>query len=345
VVRTYHRSRKPFFLYFAPVAPHFGAPTENDDPTNVVWPDTGKHEEMKTPARPQWVRGIFDSQIQRPSGMPDNGGPSEANVRDKPRPIRWLPELSAQERIAVRNVTRQRAEALYVLDKQVGGLVHTLKATGEYRNTVIMFTSDNGYFLGEHRVRQGKIRAHEPSLRVPLIICGPDIPRGQRYDPVSTEDLSATILDLGRAKPPHVPDGASMVPSFSADRGWIRPVLTEGTEGARIFHRSGKLPSFMDARTTIGIRTARWKYIRYNDGDGELYDLQHDPNELRSHYGDPAYAAIQGELEQVWLAHKDCAGPTCLVPLPKDLQLDPARNQAMTDLESRGVEQRYGYYR
>jgi len=345
MVTKYHHSRKPFFLYFAPIAPHFGGPTEPGDPTNVVWPDTGKHEEMKTVARPPWVRGMFDSQIPRASGMPVNGGPSEADVRDKPRPMRGLPELSAQERVAVRDVTRQRAEALYVLDKQVGGLVHTLKATGEYKNTVIMFTSDNGYFLGEHRVRQGKIKAHEPSLRVPLVICGPGIPHGQRFDPVSTEDLSATILDIGQAKPPHVPDGASVVPSFKADRGWIRPVLTEGTEGARVFHKRVRLPAFMDARTTIGIRTARWKYIRYNDGDGELYDLRKDPNEQRSHYGDPAYAAIQAELDQVWQSHKDCAGPACLVPLPKDLQADPAENEAVTDLESLGVQRRYGYYR
>lgn len=345
MVKKYHRSPKPFFLYFAPVAPHFGAPTEKDDPTNVVWPDTGKHEEMKTPGRPAWVRGFFDSQIARASGVPVDNGPTEADVTDKPRPMRSLPELSPQERIAVREVTRQRAEALYVLDKQIKGLVDTLKATGEYDNTVIMFTSDNGYFLGEHRVRQGKIRAHEPSLRVPLLICGPGIPHGDRFDPATTEDLAATILQLGGAQPPHVPDGASLVPSFKADRGWIRPVLTEGTEGSHVFHSHSRLPLFTDARTTIGIRTARWKYIRYNDGDGELYDLEHDPNELQSHYGDPAYAKIQAELDQVWMAHKDCAGPVCLVPLPKDLQTTPTETRALTDRESRGVERRYGYYR
>ena len=104
-------------------------------------------------------------------------------------------------------------------------------------------------------------------------------------------------------------------------------------------------PFFKDARTTIGIRTARWKYIHYNDGDGELYDLQHDPNELYSHYNDPAYATIQAELAKVWLAHKDCAGASCLVPLPRDLQLTPSQTRVMTDLESVGVQQRYGYYR
>lgn len=347
LVRKYHRSAKPFFFYFAPVAPHFGLPNEKDDPTDVVWPDTGKHEPMKTPARPRSVRGIFDQQILRASGMPKNDGPSEQDVRDKPRPMRSLPELSAQERLAVRDVTRQRAEALFALDKQVKRLVHTLKATGEYKNTVVMFTSDNGYFLSEHRVRQGKIRAHEPSLRVPFVICGPGIPRGTRFDPITTEDVAATILQIAGAKPPHPADGSSMVPSFEADLGWKLPVLTEGTEGDKVFHRaaSRRSPLFTDARTTIGVRTPRWKYIRYNDGDGELYDLDHDPNELRSHYGDGKYAKVQAELNRVWLAHKDCDGQACRDPLPVDLQRDPAQNQKMTDQQSRAVERRYGYYR
>ncbi len=56
-----------------------------------------------------------------------------------------------------------------MLDQQIDKLIATLKKTGEYDNTVLMFTSDNGYFLGEHRMRQGKIWAHEPSLRVPLL--------------------------------------------------------------------------------------------------------------------------------------------------------------------------------
>ncbi|MEP6816023.1 MAG: sulfatase [Marmoricola sp.] len=347
LIRKYHRSAKPFFLYFAPIAPHFGAPTENGDPTHVVWPNTGKHESMKTPARPRSVRGIFDKQILRASGMPKNGGPSEQSVRDKHRPLRYLPELSPQEKLAVRDVTRQRAETLYALDKQVKRLVNTLKATGEYKNTVIMFTSDNGYFLGEHRLRQGKILANEPSLRVPFLICGPGIPHGTRYDPITTEDVTATILRFAGAKPPHPSDGAVVVASFKADQGWKLPVITEGTTWDTTARRAASHhPAlFKDGRSTIGIRTAGWKYLRYNNGDGELYNLTHDPNELASHYGDPSYAKIQAELDRVWLAHKDCAGRACLAPLPRDLQAQPAQNQAMTDTQSRGVDMRYGYYR
>jgi N-acetylglucosamine-6-sulfatase len=108
---------------------------------------------------------------------------------------------------------------------------------------------------------------------------------------------------------------------------------------------SDRAPGFTDVRTTIGIRTARWKLVHYNDGDGELYDLDQDPNEMTSHYGDPAYARVQAELEKVWEAYKDCGGASCRAPLPADLQRDPVRDREMTDRQSLGVEARYGYYR
>ena len=93
LVRSYHRSPKPFFLYWAPIAPHFGLPREPDDPV-ATWPDSGEAERIKTPARPPGVRGAFDSEILRASGMPQDGGPAERSVRDNPRPMDELPELS-----------------------------------------------------------------------------------------------------------------------------------------------------------------------------------------------------------------------------------------------------------
>ena len=345
LVRKYHRSHKPFFLYWAPIAPHFGLPQESDDPTDVSWPGSGKHERIKTPARPPDVRGLFDSRILRASGMPADGGPAEANVTDKPRPMSGLPELSSQERLAVRNLTRQRAEALFVLDQQVGRLMTTLRRTGELRDTVVMFTSDNGYFLGEHRMRQGKIWSQEPSLRVPFVITGPGIPKGQRFDPITTEDITATILDLAGATPPHPSDGVSVVPSFQADRGWRAPLLTEGLLTSRVFRDAASNPvaGFDDPRSYIGLRTPGWKYTRYDDGDGELYDLDSDPNELHNHYGDPDYAPVQDELERLWRERKDCSGSACNAPMPENLQRDPAANRTATLRQWRLVERRDGY--
>ncbi len=182
------------------------------------------------------------------------------------------------------SVARQRAESLYVLDNQIGKLVATLKKTGEYDNTVLMFTSDNGYFLGEHRMRQGKIWTHEPSMRVPFVISGPDIPHGNRYDPISTPDIPATILDLGGAQPPYPSEGTSVRPTFTADRGWLRPVLVENQVDAPELNAARDNLSTAQYERTLtgsGLRTAQWKYVRYIDGDAELYDLAQDPNELQ----------------------------------------------------------------
>ena len=77
-------------------------------------------------------------------------------------------------------------------DVQIG---RTIRGCGERAagNTVIVFTSDNGYYLGEHRKRQGKINLHEPSLRVPLLMAGAGVPHGRRYDPVTVEDLAVAL--------------------------------------------------------------------------------------------------------------------------------------------------------
>ena len=348
LVQKYHRSPRPFFLWVSAVAPHFGRPYEKGDPVHVTR-GGGGFTRIATPARPRWVRGTLDGQIPRASGLPVDGGPSERDVSDKPRPMSAQPELSPEERFADRNLTRQRAEALVVLDDEVARLVATLKETGEYANTVFMFTSDNGYFLGEHRMRQGKIKPHEPSLRVPFVIAGRGISHGERFDPVTTPGVTATIADLAGAtsRMPYPEDGRSVVPSIARDRGWSAPVVTEGLESGSVFPTLPMLKAagFHDARNTIGVRTPRYKYVRYSDGDAELYDLDRDPNELQSVLNDPAYAAVRDELHRVWVDYKDCLGASCRAPMPERFRRTPAQNELGTDTQSRGVQRRYGYWR
>jgi arylsulfatase A-like enzyme len=348
LVQKYHRSPRPFFLWLSAVAPHFGRPYEKGDPVRVKR-GGGGFTSIATPARPKWVRGTLDKQIPRASGLPVNGGPSEEDVSDKPRPMNNQPELSREERYADRNLTRQRAESLVVLDREVARLVAKLKQTGEYANTVFVFTSDNGYFLGEHRQRQGKIKPHEPSLRVPFVMAGPGIPHGERFDPITTPGITATIADLAgaTARMPYPEDGRSVVPAITRDRGWTVPVVTEGLESGSMFPTlpALKAAGFHDARNTIGIRTPRYKYVRYSDGDAELYDLDRDPNELTSRIGDPAYAAVRDELHRLWLDYKDCLGASCRAPMPENLRRDPHEDEVGTNTQSRGVERRYGYWR
>jgi N-acetylglucosamine-6-sulfatase len=317
LVRKYHQSSNPFFLYVSFVAPHHGGPREKGDPVHVRRPD-GRYESLDTPARPSWVKGRFNGIITRSAGLPKNGGPSEADVSDKPSFLRH-PDVNTAERAALRDVTRQRAEAVYVLDQQVGRLVSTLKKTGEWNNTVLMFTSDNGYFLGEHRKRQGKILAHEPSLRVPFLVTGPGMRTAQkRYDPISTVDITATIVDIANAAAPRTPDGSSLWETMqTGDQGWTTPVVTEAFH-SMLARRTA--PGFTDPRTSIGLRTPRYSFTIYQNGEGELYDLVTDPAEMNNQYNQPAYREIRNALTEQWWNYKNCAGSTCKTPLPADLQ-------------------------
>jgi arylsulfatase A-like enzyme len=343
LVTKYSRTDKPFFLYLSALAPHSGRPREPDDVDSIRRPD-GRAFEFKTPARPDWVKGRFDDEVLRSPGLPANGGPSEADVSDKPRAFQ-NPELSRREHRLATALTRQRAESIAVLDAQIERLVRTLRERGELETTVFVFTSDNGFFLGEHRFRNGKRMAYEPSIRVPLVIAGPGIPQGVRNDPAKTPDLTATILDLAGAQAPRRADGRSLVPSFAADRGWTAPVVTEGiTGGPALLHNTRKQQSgFTDPRTTIGIRTARYKLIRDASGTVELYDLDVDPNELDSVADDPEYAAIRSELTRLWRRYKDCAGSECSAPLPPSLAMSPVQTTVSTKTQWEGVLARYGY--
>ncbi len=318
LIGKYGASGHPWFIWATPVAPHFGGPVEPDDPANYRTA-TGYTSEFQTPARPAWVRGRFDAEITHAPGTRVKG-PSERDVTDKPLFMRRLPEVTAVERAALLEVERQRAEALYAWDAQFGRIVRTLKETGQYDDTVIVFTSDNGYFTGEHRQRLGKIKAHEPSLRVPLVVAGPGIPHGVRQAPVSTVDLTATIIDLASAAPLPAMDGASKVPAFAHDQPWNVPVVTEGLQN--LPHKVGGFPHGL---TEMGLRTGRYAFFRYSTGDGELYDLFRDPLELRSHYYDKAYADVRADLERLWRRYTKCAGDQCQRPLPAAYQVSAAR--------------------
>jgi N-acetylglucosamine-6-sulfatase len=101
----------------------------------------------------------------------------ESDVSDKPVGIRNLPQLTDQQVAGIREAYQQALEADLGVDDVVGAVVERLKAAGELDNTLIVFTSDNGFFYGEHRVAKGKVRLYEPSIRVPLIVRGPSVPK------------------------------------------------------------------------------------------------------------------------------------------------------------------------
>lgn len=337
LVDRYAKQRDPFFMYLAYVAPHDGTPHEPDDPTYTL--PNGRRHGLRTPYVPAWVRGRFDDVITKAPGLGGDADPSETDNSDKPPYLRALPEPNVSMQRAVLESTRQRAESLFVVDQQVKRLVDRLRRRGEWQNTVLFLTSDNGFFLGEHRMLKGKMKPYEPSTRVPLLVTGPGLRDGTtRSDPVTTVDLAATVLDLGRAIPfltsEHPVDGTSRLRTLlDGDQGWRAPVVTEarlwGTRDEPLRRSLG----FSTKLSYVGLRTPRWSYVRYDrwgrDGE-ELYDLTRDANEQTNLARDPGSAAVLAQLRSLWQEYADCAGPQCRRDLPADLRAGPEENRALT---------------
>jgi arylsulfatase A-like enzyme len=178
------------------------------------------------------------------------------------------------------------------MDDAVGQIIERLKAKGLADHTVILFTSDNGFYLGEHGLA-GKWFAHEESIRVPLWLYDPRLPddlRGQRRKEVVLNiDLAPTILALAGLDIPEVMQGQSLSPLIhgQAER-WRDDFLYEH----RFTH--AKIPR------SEGVRTPHFKYVRYPDQQPvyeELFDLRADPGELRNLAGEHEHAATLRQLK------------------------------------------------
>jgi N-acetylglucosamine-6-sulfatase len=328
LIDRYSRSPKPFFIWASYVAPHHGSPFEPDDPGKVLR-DNGDVTDFKTPARPEKVKGMFDDEILRAPGAA-----GEKDVSEKPFFIRDLPPINDAEEQALTEVTRQRAEALAALDEEVGNTLDELERTGELDNTLVVFTSDNGYFLGEHRDRQGKILPYEPSLRVPLLMRGPGVPAGEhRQDPFTMIDFAPTFLDAAGAQPEPSIDGTSLLDvARTGDQGWTRGIFTEtgprhvgsDVEESDNFLVLGGGPSPL--RFSQGMRVPNYLYVEHASREKELYDLRSDPEENDNLIDQPARRHVQTELAHLLDVLRNCVGAQCRVPIPEDLQVGPGRD-------------------
>jgi N-acetylglucosamine-6-sulfatase len=282
IIRRRAPQAAPFFLWVAFLAPHSGGPREPDDPKGIGTP---------VPA-PRHRNDFATERLPRPPSF------NEADVSDKPIGIRRRPRLGPDRIRAIRENYQQRLESLLAVDEAVARIVAALRETGELSNTLIVFTSDNGFFHGEHRVPNGKVLLYEPSIRVPLIMRGPGIPAGLRLTQhVGNVDLAPTIVDATGATARRTMDGRSLLPLFSDPTLRLRrDLLVERMPGDGNF---------------AAIRTPRYLYAEYWNGERELYDLALDRHELESRHDRPAYAAIQADLALRLARLRTCAGETC----------------------------------
>jgi arylsulfatase A-like enzyme len=182
------------------------------------------------------------------------------------------------------------------VDEGVRNVVEALSAAGELDSTLLMFTSDNGFFHGEHRRAQGKTNIYEASIRVPLLMRGPGIPAGVDVGALSINaDLAPTIVDVADANPGLVMDGRSLIPVAN------QPGIERGRE------------LLIEDLESNAIRTERYIYAEHISFEKELYDLRKDPFELSSRHNDPAYASVEAKLANRLHQLQSCAGPSCLL--------------------------------
>jgi arylsulfatase A-like enzyme len=259
-------SSDPFFMLIATKAVH-GQGQEEED-----------HEAVPSPR----YQGAFKDKVLPVNPVPDqptsagkHGGESEQMVERK---------------------YRAQLETLQSVDDLVEAVVAELKTTGALDDTLIVYTSDNGFLFGDHG-RIGKRALFENSMRVPLIVRGPGIPvNAMRDQLVNNLDVVATIEDLSGVRPTLTADGRSLRPLFGdANAAWRSALLLEKGSDS-------------------GLRTPTRKYIRTANGSEELYDLVNDPQELHNKAASPASAGELASLRTTLDRLQTCTGESCWVP-------------------------------
>jgi arylsulfatase A-like enzyme len=270
-----HDTRGPLFLQFAPTAPHIPAtPAEEDE---------SKFQDL-----PPW----------RPPGY------NEPDVSDKPKWVRDLRKLGPN---VIPTIRRRQLQSLQPVDRAVEGIVEALRETGRLDNTLIVFTSDNGYAWGEHRWKN-KQTPYEHDIRVPMIVRYDRLIEEARTDDhfVLNVDLAPTFAALAGVPLPRA-DGRSLIPLFG------KPFLQWRTDFL-IEHREDegelRVPSY------CGIRNTRFTYVRYFTLEEELYDLVRDPYQLNNVVRDRRYSEALAELRDRNRALCDPPPPDAPVGFP-----------------------------
>lgn len=280
-IEEWSQQRAPFFLWASYVAPHKTCVSEIDGVRCNGFP------------KPEAAYASAYGGATNPARL--KGSYNEADVSDKPRVIR---RQAKKDSGRLSDFFRARIRSLASVDDAVANTVAALAETGELQNTYILFTSDNGWLLGEHRF-VGKKLAFEESLRVPFLMRGPGIPAGlTRSQTVSVLDIAPTVLSATGVSPGRIMDGVSVLP-------YVGGRQTRLIQSGRITNDPTK--SRFNYR---GVRERRYTYTRWASGFEELYDRVRDPHQLVNVANDPRYRKVRKELRSRLRKLRDCAGAT-----------------------------------
>ncbi len=297
LVGAERKSKKPFFIWWAPAAPH-----REDVATTLM----GRPGRDPRPA-PRYAQRSSGFRLPRPASF------NEADVSDKASDTRSrTPSLTDGQIKQLQLDYEGRIGSLLAVDDHVKKLMKILKRTHQDKNTLVVFVSDNGWLQGEHRIPGDKFLPYEESLKVPFILRGPGVPAGKTVKhQVSNIDFAATLLDVAKAKPGRKQDGVSLMPTVRNPRRSPNPIVE--IEAPRPLFEQNVPVNAWD-RPYKGVRTGRYTYVVFKEsGDEELYDRKKDPAELRSVAADPAYAKIKARLVAKLARLDRCRGRSCRI--------------------------------
>jgi N-acetylglucosamine-6-sulfatase len=284
-IRQSARAKAPFLLEVSPYAPHAPytpAPRHANAFPGLTAPRGPAYDRLPTDA-PPWLAGATP--------------------------------MSTSMRSAIDRTFRKRAQAVQAIDDLIRRLRATLTAAGVSDDTYIVFSSDNGYHMGEHRLTPGKSTAFDTDVRVPLIVAGPGVPAGTTSDAAAANiDLAPTFLDAAGAPIPTTVDGRSLLPLLSggSDATWRTanliehrgPLIRPG-DPDRPSPGGGNPPSY------AALRTHDYTYVEYADGSREYYDRTRDPHQLHNLAG-TLHSARTRQLHAALTRLTRCHnGPTC----------------------------------
>lgn len=264
-------SPKPFFAYIGVYNPHAPA----------------------TPA-PRHAKLFKDAKAPRTPSY------DQKDLTGEPTEVRRLPPVTKGEEKSWDALYRNRLRSLQSVDDMIGDLVTALRRSGRLDDTYFIFTSDNGFHIGQHRMPPGKNTAYDEDTRVPFVVRGPGVPAGRSVGrPAGNVDVAPTLADLAGVKSPGFVDGRSLAPLLrpGAPKTWRQAYLLEhghgpGTRPPLKPPANGVLepPELLTPSTREkfylapyeGVRTERYVYVEYSTGERELYDLANDPDELHN---------------------------------------------------------------
>ena len=300
-------SGQPAFLYVAPFTPH--------QPAVTAPRHAGLFAEQTAPRPPS-----FD----------------QADVSTGPAWLRARPHLTPGQIAEIDELYRRRLRTLQSIDDLIQTLVDTAARNGRLDRTYFVFSSDNGFHLGQHRLPPGKQTAFDEDIHVPLVIRGPGVSAGAtRSAFIENVDLAPTFAALANVAPADFVDGRSFVPLLRGETppAWRTAALIEHLGGGGAGDPDDD-DAFLQAKpdpalpvaggsppgppggvpgavtTYEAVRTAEWLFVEYITGEHELYDRRADPYELRNVYpgADPGLvAALRAQLG----ALRACAAARC----------------------------------